>query len=75
VGEEVHATFADLGPEVRDGQHLDLKLVARRRLEAAGAQEIHDVDLCTMCSDPTLFFSHRRDGAMTGRQAGVAWRS
>ena len=31
--------------------------------------------LCTMCADPGLFFSHRRDGGMTGRQAGVAWRS
>ncbi len=75
VGEEVHAAFADLGPEVRDGRRLDLKLVARRRLEAAGVPEIHDVDLCTMCSDPGLFFSHRRDGGKTGRQAGVVWRS
>ena len=24
-----------------------------------------------MCSDPELFFSHRRDGGVTGRQAGV----
>jgi YfiH family protein len=75
VGEEVHAAFSDLGPEVRDGRRLDLKLVARRRLEAAGVPEIHDVDLCTMCSDPGLFFSHRRDGGQTGRQAGVVWRS
>ena len=75
VGEEVHAAFADLGPEVRDGRRLDLKLVARRRLEAAGVPEIHDVDLCTMCSDASLFFSHRRDGDVTGRQAGVVWRS
>jgi YfiH family protein len=75
VGEEVHAAFADLGPEVRDGRRLDLKLVARRRLEAAGVGATHDIDLCTMCSDPDLFFSHRRDGGVTGRQAGVAWRS
>jgi YfiH family protein len=75
VGEEVHAAFADLGPKVRDGRRLDLKLVARRRLEAAGVLEIHDVDLCTMCSDPSLFFSHRRDRGVTGRQAGVVWRS
>ena len=26
-------------------------------------------------ADPELFFSHRRDGGTTGRQAGVAWRS
>jgi YfiH family protein len=75
VGDDVQSAFADLGPEVRDGRRLDLKLVARRRLEAAGVADVHDVDLCTMCSDPTLFFSHRRDGAVTGRQAGVVWRS
>jgi copper oxidase (laccase) domain-containing protein len=27
-----------------------------------------------MC-DPERFFSHRRDRGVTGRQAGVAWRS
>ena len=71
----MHAAFADLGGEVRDGRRLDLKLVARRRLEQAGVTEVHDVALCTMCSDEELFFSHRRDGGVTGRQAGVAWRS
>jgi YfiH family protein len=75
VGEEVHAAFEDLGPEVRDGRRLDLKLVARRRLEAAGVPDVHDIELCTMCSDPELFFSHRRDGGVTGRQAGAVWRS
>jgi len=75
VGEEVHATFADLGPDVREGRNLDLKLVARRRLEAAGVPAVHDAELCTMCSDPGLFFSHRRDAGVTGRQAGVVWRS
>ena len=54
---------------------VDLKLVARRRLEAAGVPAVHDVELCTMCSDPGLFFSHRRDGGVTGRQAGAVWRS
>ena len=75
VGEEVHAAFADLGPDVREGRNLDLKLVARRRLEAAGVPTVHDAELCTMCSDPGLFFSHRRDAGVTGRQAGVVWRS
>jgi YfiH family protein len=75
VGEEVHAAFADLGAGVRKGRNLDLKLVARRKLEAAGVGAVHDAELCTMCSDPELFFSHRRDGGVTGRQAGVVWRS
>jgi polyphenol oxidase len=75
VGEEVHAAFAELGPEVRDGANLDLKLIARRRLEEAGVAAVHDAGICTLCADPRLFFSHRRDGGVTGRQAGVAWRS
>jgi polyphenol oxidase len=36
---------------------------------------VYDVELCTMCSDPGLFFSHRRDHGVTGRQGGVAWRT
>jgi len=75
VGDEVHAVFAEYGPDVRDGRALDLKRVADRALRAAGVAAVHDVGLCTMCADPSLFFSHRRDGAITGRQAGVAWRS
>jgi copper oxidase (laccase) domain-containing protein len=51
---------------------LDLRAVVRRKLEAAGVREVEDVDLCTSCRGD-LFFSHRRDGATTGRQAGLAW--
>jgi polyphenol oxidase len=75
VGEEVHAAFAVHGEEVRNGRNLDLKAVARRELEAAAVETVHDVGLCTLCADPSLFFSHRRDGGVTGRQAGMAWRS
>lgn len=71
VGAEVHAAF---GYEARRGK-VDLKEIGRERLEAAGVEQVHDVGICTMCSDPKLFFSHRRDGGITGRQAGVAWRS
>jgi copper oxidase (laccase) domain-containing protein len=75
VGDEVHAAFADHGPGVRNGRNVDLKAIARRELEAAGVAAVHDVGVCTLCADPGLFFSHRRDGGTTGRQAGVAWRS
>ena len=72
VGDEVRAA---LGVEAAGGPaNIDLPSLARRRLEAAGVAEVHDTGLCTMCSDPSLFFSHRRDGGRTGRQAGVAWR-
>ena len=75
TGEEVHAAFADLGPGVREGRNLDLKAIAAARLRKAGVREIHDPGLCTICGDPQLFFSHRREHGLTGRQAGVAWRS
>jgi YfiH family protein len=68
VGDEVRAVFGT------EGRTLDLKAIARRRLEKAGVEEIHDCELCTAC-DPERFFSHRRDHGVTGRQAGVAWRS
>ncbi len=73
VGDEVRAAFPE-HEAARRGRHLDLKLIARRELLAAGVQTVDDCDLCTAC-DPQRFFSHRRDGGVTGRQAGVAWRA
>lgn len=75
VGDEVHAAFTRHREGVRRGQNLDLKAIARSELERAGVDQIHDVELCTICSDPNLFYSHRRDQGITGRQAGVAWLS
>jgi purine-nucleoside/S-methyl-5'-thioadenosine phosphorylase / adenosine deaminase len=75
AGEEVHAAFADLGPSVRHGDNADLPAIAAARLREAGVATIHDIGVCTLCADRGLFFSHRRDGGVTGRQAGVAWRS
>jgi copper oxidase (laccase) domain-containing protein len=75
AGDEVHAAFARHGESVRRSRNLDLKAIAAFELEAAGVGEVHDVGLCTICADERLFFSHRRDGGVTGRQAGVAWRS
>jgi polyphenol oxidase len=68
VGDEVHARFA--GYDARRGQNLDLHAVIRAQLADAA---VHDCGLCTMCR-PDLFFSHRRDGGLTGRLAGIAWR-
>jgi YfiH family protein len=53
---------------------IDLKSIARERLYGADVDVVHDVGLCTMCTPPDLFFSHRRDGPVTGRQGGIAWR-
>ena len=68
VGDDVRAVF---GTTERT---LDLKAIARARLEAAGVRDVHDCGLCTSC-DAERFFSHRRDRGVTGRQAGLAWRS
>ena len=74
VGEDVLEHFADV-PQARVGErNLDLPAVAAAKLAAAGVAEVHDAGLCTMCRSD-LFFSHRADGGVTGRQAGVVWRS
>jgi polyphenol oxidase len=75
TGDEVHAAFAPHGAAVREGDRIDLPAIAGRELAATGVAEIHDVGICTICSDPVLFFSHRRDRGVTGRQVGIAWRS
>lgn len=72
AGPEVHAAFADV-PGAARGANVDLKAVARHRLAGAGVDTVHDVGLCTICADPELLYSHRRDHGVTGRQAGVAW--
>jgi hypothetical protein len=74
VGDEVRAAFSAHGAAVRRGRNLDLGGIAARELERAGVRLVHDVGLCTICSDPSLFFSYRRDRGTTGRQAGLAWR-
>ncbi len=73
VGDEVRERFTGYGAEVHRGRNLDLKAIARAQLEDQGVSQIHDVGLCTICSPATLFFSHRREHGVTGRQAGIAW--
>ena len=75
VGDEVLVEFARSAGSlegVSEGRMLDLRAIVRRKLEAAGVSRIEDVDLCTSCR-PDLFFSHRRDRGVTGRQGGIAW--
>ena len=67
--------FAESFPEARQGPNLDLKAIARAQLEQAGVESVRDVGLCTICSPRELFYSHRRDRGVTGRQAGIAWLS
>lgn len=73
VGDEVLAEFEALGPGIASGRMLDLVEVARSLLAEAGVEQIESAGLCTSC-ERGLFFSHRRDGGITGRQAGLALR-
>jgi YfiH family protein len=73
VGEEVLTAFEDLDGVAR-GRMLDLTAVATALLEHAGVTAVEASGLCTSCNSE-LFYSHRRDGERTGRQAGLAWLS
>jgi YfiH family protein len=71
AGPEVHAAFADY--EASDGPLLDLPAIAARKLAQSGVHDVTTVGVCTLCAPAGLFFSHRRDGARAGRQAGIGW--
>jgi YfiH family protein len=81
VGDEVHRAFMRYDakaamafmPHPREDVKwfADLFLLARQRLAKAGVDQISGGGQCTF-SDPTRFFSYRRDGT-TGRMAGLIW--
>ena len=72
VGEEVLEALSDIDGAA-SGRMLDLRVVIAAKLAAAGVTEVQHVDQCTSC-EPELYFSHRRDGGVTGRQAGIIVR-
>jgi polyphenol oxidase len=69
VGPEVLEAFGNL-EGVASGRMLDLRAVIARKLAAAGVAQVQHLDHCTSCR-PDLYFSHRRDGGVTGRQGGL----
>lgn len=72
VGPEVLEAFSGI-EGVASGRMLDLRAVIAAQLAAAGVGEVQHVDRCTSC-EPELYFSHRRDDGVTGRQAGIIVR-
>lgn len=73
VGEEVAAPFcARFGGGVVHGRKLDLALAVERALREAGVTDVARNGHCTSC-ERELFFSHRRDRGVTGRQGVVAY--
>jgi copper oxidase (laccase) domain-containing protein len=68
VGDEVLARFGAAGPM------LDLTAIVARRLEGAGVAAVAATGICVSCN-ADLFFSHRRDGGVTGRQGALVWRA
>lgn len=73
AGDDLHRRFHAHCQDFRAGQNLDLKAIARVQLMQAGVATIFDAGVCTICTDPALLYSHRRDGPQTGRQAAIAW--
>jgi copper oxidase (laccase) domain-containing protein len=66
VSAELASEFAsEFGDEVVSGRHLSLQDSIRVDLERAGV-EVDDLGLCSGCR-PALFYSHRKQGPLTGR--------
>jgi copper oxidase (laccase) domain-containing protein len=67
VGPEVAARFDE---DLVAGRKLDLWTAAERALGEAGVNDVERTDICTSCN-PDLYFSHRRDRGITGRQGVI----
>jgi YfiH family protein len=58
----------------REGKYLaNMPLLARRLLARDGVTRVHGGERCTF-TERDRFYSYRRDGAGSGRQASLIWR-
>ena len=69
VGQEALEAFRHV-EGAADGRMLDLRVVVSHELAAAGVERVEHIDHCTSCREE-LYFSHRRDHGVTGRQCGL----
>jgi len=72
VGDEIAAAYRSrFGATAVRGRNLNLWTVAERVLRDAGVTSVERIDVCTACNEE--FFSHRRDGGVTGRQGVIGY--
>nr|MCH9639430.1 peptidoglycan editing factor PgeF [Betaproteobacteria bacterium] len=82
IGEEVYASFVKHDEMAAEAFILkgdldkkkwlaDIFVLARQRLAAVGITKVYGGGICTY-SDPTRFYSYRRDGE-TGRMGALIW--
>lgn len=81
VGSDVRDAFVNHAPEAAQAfipgaqpgkWFADLYLLARQRLNAIGITRVYGGDRCTF-TEADSFFSARRDGTQSGRQASLIW--
>ena len=71
VGDDIRDDYRRrFGSGVVRGRHLDLWSATEQAAREAGVASVERVDLCTACN-PDLFFSHRREAGVTGRQGVI----
>lgn len=75
VSEELARRFAGrFGEDVVSGRYLSLPAAIKANLAEEGVEEIHDLGLCSGCR-PDLFYSHRKEGPLTGRNLAAVART
>ena len=75
VSEDLARTFAGrFGEQVVSGRYLSLQAAICINLQEMGVTEIYDLGLCSGCR-PELFYSHRKQGPLTGRNLAAVART
>ncbi len=74
VSEELALAFTErFGEGVASGRYLSLPEAIRRDLSSVGVEDIVDLGVCTGCR-PDLFYSHRKEKPVTGRNLAAIMR-